>query len=418
MMEKVTLVFLISFAGFIHSTLAQRNFEFDCALDLLVDSPANWEITPDVLDEVFAKPERMESNVYFEWLTKNRDRAHFIRKPFTNVEVNLTLLEGELPVEEAIVDFSDGKLLGVTFSVMNRGDSGVMDPDEFQRRLKLSGQMMGRNLEIRPSRRKSNPTQGLLTDGWTWISIKGMAVVEHNPEATEGKPEFLRLRMMRRDARGAMAASMQSRTGAMVRLGELPSNVKKESNGDVFITGIPMVDQGPKGYCVVASAQRLFEYYGIPCDQHQLAQIAGTSADGGTSTMAMSEALGKIDHRFATRFTALGMLATNGKLYEPDRELRLKDEIEFDDFEKEVRNYVDDGIPLLWALTLGRFPEEPSIAQQAGGGHMRMIIGYNEKEGDLIFSDSWGAGHEMKRMKMNHAFQATHGLFVMHPTVH
>ncbi|NJK44508.1 MAG: ABC transporter permease [Pleurocapsa sp. SU_196_0] len=37
---------------------------------------------------------------------------------------------------------------------------------------------------------------------------------------------------------------------------------------------------------------------------------------------------------------------------------------------------------------------------QEGGGHMRLIIGYNTKTGQLLFSDSWGAGHELKRIKL------------------
>ena len=48
---------------------------------------------------------------------------------------------------------------------------------------------------------------------------------------------------------------------------------------------------------------------------------------------------------------------------------------------------------------------------------MRMIIGYNTRDRKVIFSDSWGAGHEMKRMDFEDAYKATHGLFVMHPTV-
>ena len=31
---------------------------------------------------------------------------------------------------------------------------------------------------------------------------------------------------------------------------------------------------------------------------------------------------------------------------------------------------------------------------------MRMIIGYNDKTKAILFSDSWGAGHELKQMKM------------------
>ncbi|MFT5470724.1 MAG: hypothetical protein ACI8UO_005855, partial [Verrucomicrobiales bacterium] len=50
------------------------------------------------------------------------------------------------------------------------------------------------------------------------------------------------------------------------------------------------------------------------------------------------------------------------------------------------------------------------------GGHMRMIIGYNESDNRIVFTDSWGAGHEKKRMQVGHAFGATFGLYSMQPT--
>ena len=52
-----------------------------------------------------------------------------------------------------------------------------------------------------------------------------------------------------------------------------------------------MVDQGQKGYCVVAATARMFGYYGIQVDQNELAQIANSSSSGGTSTNAMIDAL-------------------------------------------------------------------------------------------------------------------------------
>ena len=72
----------------------------------------------------------------------------------------------------------------------------------------------------------------------------------------------------------------------------------------------------------------------------------------------------------------------------------------------------------MWALLLGRFPETPQVNMQNGGGHMRLIIGYNDQTDEIIFTDSWGAGHEFKKMKMSHAYQASLGLFVLKPTVH
>jgi hypothetical protein len=47
---------------------------------------------------------------------------------------------------------------------------------------------------------------------------------------------------------------------------------------------------------------------------------------------------------------------------------------------------------------------------------MRMIIGYNRTKQQILFSDSWGAGHELKRIDAENAYQATHGIFLMKPT--
>jgi len=80
-------------------------------------------------------------------------------------------------------------------------------------------------------------------------------------------------------------------------------------------------------------------------------------------------------------------------------------------------DYTGKGIPLLWGLELGKYPEEPPLKNQMSGGHMRLIIGWNQNTGQLIFTDSWGAGHEMKRMKISDAFRETHGLFAMQPTI-
>ena len=191
--------------------------------------------------------------------------------------------------------------------------------------------------------------------------------------------------------------------------------MKRDSGGNVYIPDIPMVDQGAKGYCVVASAQRLFEYYGIPADMHQLAQIAGSDPERGTSPVEVNRELGAIDHLFKTRFECLAVGSTRG-LTELIDDKYIGDPVPPRDFEKMIRNSVDDGIPLLWGLTVGQFKEDPPLEMQTGGGHMRMIIGYNDKENKLIFSDSWGAGHEFKTMDKDDAYRATHGLFLLKPT--
>jgi hypothetical protein len=82
-------------------------------------------------------------------------------------------------------------------------------------------------------------------------------------------------------------------------------------------------------------------------------------------------------------------------------------------FEKEIKANIDQGIPLLWALILGVYPE--TNIPQLAGGHMRLIIGYNEKSKEILFSDSWGADHAKKRMPIDEAFTMTTALQLLAP---
>jgi hypothetical protein len=393
---------------------AKETLEGD--LDPFIHLPGSYHLTPDDLEALFDQG-NWSNNPYFDWLTSDRSRAIFKRKNQPSLKVNLSLLGGSVPIEEAIIDFKDGKFLGITISIFNRGDGGSISDEDFRNRTKLVGQHLGKELAVRPTRREAKPTQGMLTEGYIWISARGKAVLENNPkERSNGKVEFLRMRLAKRDAEGTYEAATQTRSAASVRLSDLPRNVARRSDGSVFIDGIPMVDQGAKGYCAVASAQRLFEYYGIPSDMHQLALIAGSDPNAGTNSMAINRELGSIDHLFKTRFECLAVAGQRGSgLFELKDERYVGDPITEKNFYQMIQKSVDAGIPLLWGLTVGQFAEDPPLKMQSSGGHMRMIIGYNEADNRLIFSDSWGAGHEFKTMDFSDAYKATHGLFSMKP---
>jgi len=47
------------------------------------------------------------------------------------------------------------------------------------------------------------------------------------------------------------------------------------------------------------------------------------------------------------------------------------------------------------------------------GAHMRLIIGYNENDGEILYTDSWGAGHELKRMDAEDALSITSGMYYL-----
>jgi hypothetical protein len=95
------------------------------------------------------------------------------------------------------------------------------------------------------------------------------------------------------------------------------------------------------------------------------------------------------------------------------REARTKNKSDLHRFQREVQTHIDQGIPLLWTVSLGKVPE-PGIPQNAGG-HMRLIIGYNTSKDEILFSDSWGAGHELKRMAAADAWTITNGTMSIEP---
>jgi hypothetical protein len=387
------------------------------SVDILLDAPKCWELTPDGFEKHFdaIRPE------LFRWITSDRSRAKLSRALYSNVKIALSAFDGAVPVEEVVVDFAGGRLNMVTLSIFNRGDAGEINEADFKSRHMAVGKAMGLKLNAKPSSRPANRQQGLLTEGYAWSSPSGLAILEINEGAMSGSArEFMRLRTARPDAEGSLAAGMKNGSAAVAaKLSELPKNVTRDDKGNVFISSLPMVDQGNKGYCLPASTQRIFEYYGIGADMHQIAQVAESDPGKGTSALSMAKELDRIDFRFKTRLVVMAMMSER-ELVEVEvkkGEYLVGKPVDERKFMKGIHDFIDDGIPLLWSLELGRFPEEPDLKPQTSGGHMRIIIGYNDSTGRLIFSDSWGAGHEFKTIKASDAYSASQGLYALKPTV-
>jgi hypothetical protein len=409
--------FFAGMAAMAMATSLHAEVEMAASLDVLLDVPKCWELTPESFEKHFdaIRPE------LFRWITSDRTRVKLSRALYSNAKIELTAFGGVVPVEEAVVDFSGGRLNMVTLSIFNRGDAGEIGEADFKSRHIAAGKAVGAKLNAKPTARPANRQQGLVTEGYSWSSPSGVAMLEMNEGALGvSAREFLRLRIARPDAEGVLATSMKNGGGAAAaRLSDLPGNVARDDKGNVFIRNLPMVDQGNKGYCLPASTQRIFEYYGIGADMHQIAQVAESEPGKGTSALSMAKELDRIDFRFKTRLVVMAMMSER-ELVEVEvkkGEYLVGKPVDERKFIKGIHDFIDDGIPLLWSLELGRFPEEPDLKPQTSGGHMRIIIGYNESTGRLIFSDSWGAGHEFKTIKASDAYAASMGLFALKPTL-
>ena len=378
----------------------------------------------------------------FHWLSKERNDARSNQRG---------LKLWNLPVGETILRSRDDKLHSFDISIYNRGDNGEMEQEQFKDLTeKWHGLLMEKTSLEGEKMNRSQKGSVVSADRWVWKCPGAFLVLTSSKSrASRGyTPEFLKLTLVSVKYGKEIYEQRSGLTRSMARRRDLIANRVIASNGDVFVQGVPMVDQGRKGYCAVASAERVFRYYGLPVDQHAMAQIAESSAQGGTNPANMIAALKKVAGRTKTRilvhyelegrkirsemkaYNRLIRKNKKGKEFREGvgipyqyflsnchgptlREVRAKGTA-FDRFKNQIRDNIDTGTPLLWALQVGVFPER-GIPQQ-GGGHMRLVIGYNPQTDEIIYTDSWGPGHEFKRMSAANAYTATMHLITLKPS--
>lgn len=192
-------------------------------------------------------------------------------------------------------------------------------------------------------------------------------------------------------------------------------NILTKKNGDVFINNIPMVNQGPKGYCVPATFERYLRYLHIPADMYLLAMAGQTSVGGGTS---LSSIIG------ATKSYAA---SHNRSMKEIRNEINVRT----------VKKHIDKGLPLIWTMFSSKqynnFVNERtnaraeasdwaawadrsksearsmSLVKDINSAHACMIIGYNKKTNEIAVSDSWGPSFAIRWVPAAQAEQVSQG---------
>ena len=179
----------------------------------------------------------------------------------------------------------------------------------------------------------------------------------------------------------------------------LRARITRRENADVVLNQIPMVDQGPKGYCVPATFERLLRYAGIPADMYDLAALGGTGFGGGTNVASLVDSLERTARQHGRRLETIRIKPSPATL----------------------ARYLDEGRPVLWSLAstpafnaladaysaeraaltdataLKTWATErrrlgATLAPESGSAHLCLLVGYNRATGELAFSDSWGPG--------------------------
>lgn len=443
---KLIPILLLTFCAFNHSSLLAQNnrvLNSEVSLDALVAGDKLWETTPDQFEQQF-------KDKGLQWLSKEQDQARFFGG-------GLSLFNGEIKVLEALAEFQGGKLARVNFSLYNRGDSKT-DPGtsaEFETMVNGFKNILNTRIGAKAVDRGKDATSAVRAMGWTWSKAPTAYLLEYSyqkemqSQSKSFRPEFIRLRVAPIPKQLLLSNSGATGNNPVSKY-KLTANVTKETSGDIVIKTVPMVDQGPKGYCVVATAERVFKYLGLNVDQHEMAAIANSSSSGGTNPMEMVDALNKLTGRLKVHIRELqgwnyaefnklitdynraakknkkreiiiaGMRGINiGEIYASFDADSLKESRAapskgaYTKFQREVTDTINRGVPLMWSVQLGLYPENE--IPQAKGGHMRLIIGYNLKTSEILYSDSWGADHALKRMPMDNACAMTTGLYYLEP---
>ena len=128
----------------------------EIALDRLVEAPGCWSLTPKELANAFHEDDEFG----LVWLTEDKTRAKLSRYRFSNIEIDLSLFDKKVPVDEVVVDFEKGRVSVVSLSLFSRGDSASISAEDFQKRFLICGKKMASILGAKPQTRKANAKQG------------------------------------------------------------------------------------------------------------------------------------------------------------------------------------------------------------------------------------------------------------------
>ena len=412
------------------------------ALDNTLLSPGFWDLSKDEIAAAFWAIGLQWTSVDQKALRAVARKATFQGRSISDVQIQF---EAETPSE-------------VKLFVYNRGDEGLVTEDVFTATTKAVIADLTRWAEKPPQdlTPKSGGQPGQKSTILCWKGASHFLRLEHaisavRQENVRGRlfqPEYISLTLLPVAQR--TLAGMVGREREQVSSYSLVQRVVRDPSGDVYLD-VPMHDQGEKGYCAAAAAERILDFYGASISQHEIAQRIQMGSQGATfegilrglrSLTAMlrlqlrvlMESDDKVFLKWVEEYNK--MAKRDGKLqidltkpldpdYGPktiwemfDKDLFLKSRIRtpipVNRFFDQCKGKIDLGIPLIQTCMIGILPEEAKLGQDPGG-HARLIIGCNVAKKEILYSDSWGLGHERKRMPLDHAYAITTGLLTIEP---
>jgi len=272
-------------------TLAHGESDTAFAFDGVLTADQLWSLNQEAFQKANPK-------LPFRWTSDAKDSAR------AGGFEGMTLFG--LPIYELVARFEQNKLAVITANFYARGDAGEISEPAFEKLRTTTTDTLTKMLGSKPAVRGKDATNAVRAEGLLWTTQKSQYLLEYSftkEVKTRNIPfraEFVRLEVRPAQQKqglvtAALAAAKKTKFSG-------PTHVKRDAEkGDVWLVDVPMVDQGQKGYCVVASAERVMRYYGNDVDANELAQIANSDSAGGTSLRAMRDSMKKVAARFKVK---------------------------------------------------------------------------------------------------------------------
>ena len=189
---------------------------------------------------------------------------------------------------------------------------------------------------------------------------------------------------------------------------QLLSNVDHSDNGDTQISGIPMFQQGQRPYCAISTLGMATHYLGLRLGTSALAagaKFRNTGSAKGAKILDLYRAAaeesgatlqrgGKFDLRRAKSYIEKGYPIVVWRRYSAERD--------------RLHSAAAEGQPLPPAA------DDDAKTWPTGKdapGHASVITGFNEKTGEVIFSESWGEHARNKRMRAEELEATSYAVF-------
>lgn len=266
-------------------------------------------------------------------------------------------------------DYSNPQSPKIIIELWNKADRGVASPHKVKSTIENNLKKIEAAFETRPSSRdQKSKSSGI-------AAVKNSSTLYYLPNDIIASLRYKRDQYLLLEFKSFSRSQSKKAHDADTFKETILSHVKKDDKGNHYISSIPMISQGNKGYCVAATLARVLNYYGYQVDMHSMADLAETSAYGTTKKDVL-DSIRRICNGTPFRMQRLD----EHKIYE-------------------LQKVLDQGIPILWIVP----------------GHIRLLIGYNPDSNDIVYSDSWGAGHEFKTMKIDEYFNMSIETWILNP---